>query len=53
MEYVKEGHYVPVPVLDPEIGIEYELFARRRTIDGEPHSAHSARTRIKKVTLMI
>jgi hypothetical protein len=30
MDYVKEGNFVPGPVLDPELGIEYELFAERR-----------------------
>ncbi len=39
MEYVKEGHFVPAPILDPEVGIEYELFAEKRTFSGDQSSS--------------
>ncbi|XP_023337885.1 uncharacterized protein LOC111708668 isoform X2 [Eurytemora carolleeae] len=30
-EYVKEGNFVPGPILDPELAMDYEIFSRRDT----------------------
>ena len=32
IKYVKADNYVPVPVLDPETGVEHSIFARNREI---------------------
>ena len=35
-EYVKAGHYIPGAVLDPDLGIEYEIFSKRVSLPSIP-----------------
>ena len=38
-EYVKAGHYIPGAVLDPDLGIEYEIFSKRVSLPSIPSPA--------------